>query len=94
LSLDASPAVQYQVACIYALMCRQEGEDRDHAVRLLAAALRGGYGGELIASDKDLDPIRSCRQFQELLQALRSLHPAATEPRTVGVSQPSADRSH
>jgi len=87
LALDPSPAIQYQVAGIYALLSRQESDDRHRAIALLAAALRSGYGSELIASDQDLDPIRSCRQFQELLQALRSLRPEGAESNLAGASR-------
>jgi eukaryotic-like serine/threonine-protein kinase len=87
LALDPSPAIQYQVAGIYALLSRQKSEDRHRAIALLAAALRSGYGSELIASDQDLDPIRSCRQFQDLLQALRILRPESAESIPVGTSR-------
>jgi eukaryotic-like serine/threonine-protein kinase len=79
LDLDRSPAIAYQVAGIYALLSQQSPADFDRAIALLASALRDGYGGDLIATDKDLDPIRQRPQFQQLLQALRTLQPAATD---------------
>ncbi len=73
LKLDPAPAVQYQAACVYALLARQNGAEADRALELLATALRGGYGGELVRGDKDLSAIRSCPQYQRLLQAVVSL---------------------
>jgi hypothetical protein len=74
--------VQYQAACVYALLARQNGAEASRALDLLAAALRGGYGGELVRDDKDLDAIRSNPRYQQLLQAVASLRleakPSAT----------------
>jgi len=79
LSLDHSAPTTYQVAGIYALLSREESADFDRAIVLLASALRSGYGEDLIATDKDLDPIRRRPQFQQLVQAMRTLHPASAE---------------
>jgi eukaryotic-like serine/threonine-protein kinase len=79
LSLDRSAATAYQVAGVHALLSREEPADFPRAIALLASALRSGYGEDLIATDGDLDPIRQRAQFQQLLQAMRTLHPATGE---------------
>ena len=67
------PATLYQVACIYALTSRQRAEDRPEALRLLARALGGGYGVELLGVDPDLNPLRDAPEFRRLLAAANSL---------------------
>jgi serine/threonine protein kinase/predicted Zn-dependent protease len=74
----------YQVAGIYALTSRQNPDDRREAFRLLAAALRKGYGYEELDKDRDLDPIREQPEFQRLKEGarmLRSSTAAKTESR-------------
>ena len=73
LAVDESPAVLYQVAGIYALTSRDNPDDRRRACQLLAAALRQGYGYDLLKSDRDLDRIRDDPQFGQLLEAARTL---------------------
>jgi len=73
LKLDPAPAVQYQAACVYALLARQDAAAAPRALELLASALRAGYGGEMVRSDKDLAAIRSFPQYHRLLQAVASL---------------------
>jgi tetratricopeptide (TPR) repeat protein len=73
LKLDPAPAVQYQAACVYALLARQNAAEGTRALELLAEALRCGYGGELVRGDKDLAAIRSFPKYQQLLQAIVSL---------------------
>ena len=75
LQLDASATASYQVAGIYALLSRTDISHINKAISLLADALRNGYGESLINVDKDLDPIRQKPQFQELIQAMHTLHP-------------------
>ena len=73
LARDFGPATQYQVAGIYALTSGQDTEDRMQALRYLKAALRKGYGFELLEQDRDLDPIRERPEFRQLVGAARSL---------------------
>jgi tetratricopeptide (TPR) repeat protein len=73
LRLDPRPLILYQVAGIYALTSRQNGDDRQEAFRLLAAALRQGFGFDLLASDPDLAPIRSLPEFRRLVEAAKAL---------------------
>jgi serine/threonine protein kinase/Flp pilus assembly protein TadD len=78
-SLDASDAVNYQVAGIYALLARHTPHYRSQALRLLASSLRHGYGGDLIASDCDLDAIRNDADFKTLVAASQALAASATD---------------
>jgi tetratricopeptide (TPR) repeat protein len=73
LLLDASAARQYQVACIYALTSVREPDDRPRALELLAAAVRQGYGLDLIDGDQDLDALRKLPAFRRLAEAARAL---------------------
>lgn len=75
LLLDAGAERQYQVACIYALTSAAEPDDRPRALQLLAAALRQGYGLDLIDADTDLDPLRRLPEFRRLVEAARALRP-------------------
>jgi serine/threonine protein kinase/tetratricopeptide (TPR) repeat protein len=72
LQRDRSPATLYQVACIYALTSRQQPEDRREALRLLERALDGGYGGQLLDVDPDLNPLRNSAEFRRLLETARA----------------------
>jgi serine/threonine protein kinase/tetratricopeptide (TPR) repeat protein len=79
LLLDAQPLIQYQAACIYALTSQENPDDRPEAFRLLAAALRGGFGFDLLDGDDDLKPIRQQPSFRRLVEAARALQ-AGTIP--------------
>ena len=75
---DTSASNLYQVAGIYALTSRQEPDDRHEAFRLLASALRKGFGFDLLESDPDLNPVRSEPEFRRLVDASRSVSGKAT----------------
>jgi eukaryotic-like serine/threonine-protein kinase len=79
LARDTGPATLYQVAGIYALTSRQNPDDRLQAFRLLASALRSGYGFEHLESDKDLEPIRKLPEFARLVEASRALQGKAAK---------------
>jgi serine/threonine protein kinase/Flp pilus assembly protein TadD len=72
--LDPRPEVLYQAAGIYALTGEKNPEDRTEAFRLLAAALRGGFGLDQLETDPDLRPIRGLPEYRRLLDAARLLH--------------------
>ena len=76
LLLDSHPPTLYQVGCIYALTSRQHPDDRLQALPLLSAALKGGFGLDLVDKDRDLDPMRTCAEFQRLVTAAKALHAA------------------
>ncbi|MBI3406955.1 MAG: tetratricopeptide repeat protein [Planctomycetes bacterium] len=69
LALEDSPALRYQVACIYALTSKSHPEDRKQALALLADALRNGYGFRILADDTDFDPLRDLPEFRRIAQA-------------------------
>jgi tetratricopeptide (TPR) repeat protein len=71
LERDSRAATQYQVAGIYALTSQQEPRDRHEALALLGKALEQGYGRNLVAGDRDLDPLRTLPEFQRLIAAPR-----------------------
>ena len=73
LRLDSSPVYKYYVAGIYAQLSRHDAACKREAIRLLAAALRSGFGHEYIESDKDLDPIRETAEFRRILEGVKAL---------------------
>jgi hypothetical protein len=73
--LDPRSEVLYQTAGIYALTSRTNPTDLKDAIRLLAAAMRQGYGLDLLEIDPDLRPIRGQPEYRRLLEAARTLRP-------------------
>lgn len=63
---DSAGPNLYQVGCIYALTARTHPADRFKAVELVGAALRAGFGRDLLPTDADLDPIRDSAEFKSL----------------------------
>jgi tetratricopeptide (TPR) repeat protein len=82
LARDSQPAFLYQVAGIYARTSRGHPEDRVEAFRLLSAALRSGYGLDLLDKDTDLDPIRAESEFRRLVEAAGALRAGGGTPGT------------
>jgi tetratricopeptide (TPR) repeat protein len=70
---DTSPSNLYQAAGVYALTAKDQPDDRREALRLLSAALRQGFGFDLLAIDRDLDPIRDDPEFAAIVAAARAL---------------------
>jgi serine/threonine protein kinase/tetratricopeptide (TPR) repeat protein len=68
LAYDQRPSTFYQAACAYALISHGQKDDRREALRLLAAALAGGFGREYIAVDHDLDALRGDEEFHRLIE--------------------------
>jgi serine/threonine protein kinase/lipoprotein NlpI len=73
LQRDMQPFNVYQVAGIYALTSRGHPDDRQEALRLLASALRQGFGLELLDGDRDLDSVRELPEFRRVVEAARAL---------------------
>ncbi|HEX4612917.1 MAG TPA: protein kinase [Urbifossiella sp.] len=74
---DTRPPNLYQVACAYALTAKTHPGDKTEAFRLLASALRGGFGHDLIDTDTDLAALRPDPEFQRLVAAAKAQRPAA-----------------
>lgn len=68
------PSTLYQMGCAYALASAQHPTHADSAVRLLAQALRRGYGAEILATDPDLDSVRERPAFAALLTIAGLIH--------------------
>ncbi len=68
----------YQVGCIYALTSKGHPEDQREAFRLLWAALKTGFGLDLVDTDPDLDPVRPQPEFQRLVRSARALQAGST----------------
>lgn len=73
---DGDPAAEYQLAGVYALTSRATPDDKPEALRLLSSALLKGFGANLVAVDRDLDPLRSDPEFSRL--TVRKPAPAGT----------------
>jgi tetratricopeptide (TPR) repeat protein len=73
---DTRPANVYQVAGIYAQTSRQVENDRLEAYRLLSLALRQGFGLDLVGIDPDLAPLRGRPEFDQLIEAAKTLVPS------------------
>ena len=72
LSDDAQ--ITYQAACVYALTSAKNAEDKPKAIALIRQAFREGYGdAKNLATDNDLDALRSSRDFLDVQQAAVSL---------------------
>jgi len=81
LKVDDQPKTRYQVAGIYALTSRQEPADRARAFDLLSAALRNGFGHDLLKDDPDLNPLRADPEFRRLEAAAQALQRRASQPK-------------
>jgi serine/threonine protein kinase/Tfp pilus assembly protein PilF len=73
LARDHSPLTLYQAANIYALTSKQVSADRDRVIPLLAAALWGGFGLDVIDDDGDMDPVRDMPTFRRMVEVVREL---------------------
>jgi tetratricopeptide (TPR) repeat protein len=73
LARDNKALTIYQLAGIYALTSQKNPDDRQQAFRLLSVALQKGIGFDLLETDRDLDPIRACPEFQRLVAAARAI---------------------
>ena len=73
LKLDPRPMTHYRVAGIYAATSRQHPDDATLALGNLAAALKAGYGADLVEKDPDLAPIKSLPEFQKLWTSAQML---------------------
>jgi tetratricopeptide (TPR) repeat protein len=73
--LSDDPEITYQAAAVYAVTSATNADDRPKALALLRQALREGYGNvKCMATDADLDLLRSSRDFIDIQQAAASLY--------------------
>jgi tetratricopeptide (TPR) repeat protein len=67
--------ITYQAACVYAITSAKNDDDRPKAIALLRQALRAGYSDmRNLATDADLNALRSSRDFLDIQQAAASLY--------------------
>jgi eukaryotic-like serine/threonine-protein kinase len=76
---DQSPRNLFQVGAIYALLTKHDPANKTEAIRLVAAALRGGFGYEEIATDTDLALLRGTPEFQRIVDGVRSITASAKQ---------------
>jgi serine/threonine protein kinase/tetratricopeptide (TPR) repeat protein len=68
------PQIAYKLACVYALTSATNPEDRPKALEHLRRAFRGQYPVLVVGrDDRDLDPIRDWREFNQLWDAMRKV---------------------
>jgi len=70
---DRTAGTLYQAANVFALTSRQFPADKDKVAPLLAAALMGGFGLDVVDSDPDMDPVRDQPAFRGLIAVVREL---------------------
>jgi tetratricopeptide (TPR) repeat protein len=68
---DVPPRTVYQLAGVYAMTSKSHPDDKREAFRLLASALRKGFGFDLLDQDRELDPLRSDPEFSEVVESAR-----------------------
>ncbi|MCU0703349.1 MAG: serine/threonine-protein kinase [Fimbriiglobus sp.] len=66
------PATMYQLAGVYAMTSKTDPNDKREAFRLLASALREGFGHDLLDIDRDLDYIRQEAEFSSVVEDAKS----------------------
>jgi tetratricopeptide (TPR) repeat protein len=76
---DQSPRNLFQVGAIHALLTKHDPAHKTEAIRLLAIALRNGFGYEHIETDKDLAPLREVPEFQRLVEGVRTISGTSTQ---------------
>ncbi len=64
-------ATVYQLAGVYAMTSKTHADDKREAFRLLASALRSGFGFNLLDIDRELDPLRSEDEFSRVVEESR-----------------------
>ena len=79
MAMNPSPAIQYQVAGIFALLATDSPRDGQRAIDLLAKSLKQGYGSDLLDTDPDLAPIRDLPEFKRLREAARVIDSKVVE---------------
>jgi tetratricopeptide (TPR) repeat protein len=73
LARDHNAMTLYQAANVYALTSRQEPKDRERVIPLLAVALWGGFGSDLVEDDSDFQSVRDLLKLANLVDIVRDL---------------------
>lgn len=66
LLLENTPALNYQIGCVYSLLSTHEPELADRAIQYLSRALQPAYGGGIIGHDADLKPLERNAVFRRM----------------------------
>ncbi len=82
LELRLSPQMHYQIACVYVRLPRINNPWLRHALHHLSVASETAYGGQLLASDRDLDNLRSDPAFLKILHGIEAANEARSFPMT------------
>ncbi|HRF00927.1 MAG TPA: protein kinase [Pirellulaceae bacterium] len=76
-----TPQLHYQLACVHALLSRDDPSQRDAAFDHLGRALAPAYGARLLASDADLAPLADSPRFRSIRDGIDALlAPSAEGP--------------
>ncbi|HMO16112.1 MAG TPA: protein kinase [Pirellulaceae bacterium] len=73
LQLDVTPAINYQIGCVYSLLSAKEPEFAAQAIKYLGRALRPAYGGNIIGNDVDLKPLERNAIFRRMKQGVQTI---------------------
>jgi tetratricopeptide (TPR) repeat protein len=65
--------INYQIACALAMVSEDQVDIQQQALVWLARAVAGGYGGDLLDTDPDLQPIRQLSDFQMIRRTAKIL---------------------
>jgi len=71
--IDSTPLALYQLAGVYAHAGKSKPEHTAEAIRLLAWAVSQGYGGPLLETDIDTEPLRAHDGFRKIVASYREL---------------------
>ncbi len=71
--VSEDPEMTYHAATVFALTSAKNAADRPEAIKLLRRAVNDRHNADQLASDADLDPIRTDPQFVEIQQAAKAL---------------------
>jgi tetratricopeptide (TPR) repeat protein len=78
LAMESTPAIHYQVACIFSLLAKDNAQHKEQALEHLSSALLQGYGAQLVGEDPDLNMLRADPRFLKLQSAVQTLKQNST----------------
>ncbi len=74
-----TPQLHYQLACVHALLSRDDPSQRATAFDHLGRALAPAYGARLLASDADLAPLADSPRFRSIRNGIDALQASSAE---------------